>query len=531
MNRRNVLVFVLLAFLSAVLILSAAATSAAPSPEIGRDADQSANAVAFRPIFSYSLEEYWVENNIAVADYNKDGRPDIFLLATTGVFDGTNYHYNSRLISLRNDGGWTFSPTVLVSFGEGSYGYGLAADDMDSDGWPDLVVRENWNTHVLLNEQNGEFRMAWSGITGAFGSFDTGDLNGDGWTDFVSGIQTGEGAKIESFLNAVSDFTYHRFWESPLHGDESSVMYGLSLAKTNDTPHHSLVALVGQAEPGVLLVYSGHGDGSFTEAWSTPLPGRAYGMGAGDVDGDAYTDVAVAARMSSMFIEQNVKIFTGNGDNSMSLTWESPGMFAPLDPFLTDFNFDGYDDLFFSSIRDGEMRLYLNDRSGGFGQAWYDYLPGIAYSGVPADLDNDGTPELIMVADLDASGQNQDMMLYIYDQAPVLSMNYLSGAPGSFFQVSGSGFPAGAQAAVAINGHALGTVTTDAQGALSLTLDAAAADEGYYTVSVSVNPTAALSFRIDAEAPLRPQGDVTVLLDVPAGIAHEDWILLAAQFK
>ncbi len=177
------------------------------------------------------------------------------------------------------------------------------------------------------------------------------------------------------------------------------------------------------------------------------------------------------------------------------------------------------------------MRLYLNDRSGGFGQAWYDYLPGIAYSGVPADLDNDGTPELIMVADLDASGQNQDMMLYIYDQAPVLSMNYLSGAPGSFFQVSGSGFPAGAQAAVAINGHALGTATTDAQGALSLTLDAAAADEGYYTVSVSVNPTAALSFRIDAEAPLRPQGDVTVLLDVPAGIAHEDWILLAAQFK
>jgi hypothetical protein len=102
---------------------------------------------------------------------------------------------------------------------------------------------------------------------------------------------------------------------------------------------------------------------------------------------------------------------------------------------------------------------------------------------------------------------------------PILSINFPTGKPGSFFQVTGSQFPANSTATVSVNGQVLGTVPTNASGGFVFSLDTASADVGNYSVTVSVNPSASSSFTLRADAPLRPADGSATTLSVPAGIA------------
>src|SRR5271169_1992621 len=129
-------------------------------------------------------------------DYDNDGRPDILVTELPREIYGL-YH---------NDGGGLFSnqslETGLGALTAGSSGWGVGLEDLDNDGWKDLLVAQS---HVLDNVEaidrslhyveipllalnhNGRFERAESGITVpvAGRGLAFGDLNNDGWLDAV----------------------------------------------------------------------------------------------------------------------------------------------------------------------------------------------------------------------------------------------------------------------------------------------------------------------------------------------------------
>jgi len=110
---------------------------------------------------------------------------------------------------------------------------------------------------------------------------------------------------------------------------------------------------------------------------------------------------------------------------------------------------------------------------------------------------------------------------YYWDSAlvPALSINYDRGSPGSFFTLTGTDYPPNSTAMIAINGHVIQTLFTDASGNIEFVLSASQADTGYYEVTVSVNPSASTAFELAQGEPQRPQESSAPVVDVPEGIA------------
>src|SRR4051812_32004358 len=129
-------------------------------------------------------------------DYDNDGLPDIMITQLPREIYSA-YH---------NDGQGLFTnrslETGLGALTVGSSGWGVGLEDVDNDGWKDLLVAQS---HVLDNveaidrslhymeppllalNQNGRFERAASGITApvAGRGLAFGDLNNDGWIDAV----------------------------------------------------------------------------------------------------------------------------------------------------------------------------------------------------------------------------------------------------------------------------------------------------------------------------------------------------------
>jgi enediyne biosynthesis protein E4 len=129
-------------------------------------------------------------------DYDNDGRPDVVVTELPREIYGL-YH---------NDGGGLFTnqslETGLGAMTTGSSGWGVGLEDLDNDGWKDLLVAQS---HVLDNVEaidhslhylelpllamnhHGRFERADSGITTpvAGRGLAFGDLNNDGSMDAV----------------------------------------------------------------------------------------------------------------------------------------------------------------------------------------------------------------------------------------------------------------------------------------------------------------------------------------------------------
>src|SRR5262245_16758578 len=105
-----------------------------------------AEAAGLRFVYQHSPtpEKYFVESvpgGVAVFDYNRDGRPDIFFTngAKTPSLEKSSPIYSNRLY--RNDGGMRFTDvTSAAGLSGAGYSIGAAAGDFDNDGHVDLFV-------------------------------------------------------------------------------------------------------------------------------------------------------------------------------------------------------------------------------------------------------------------------------------------------------------------------------------------------------------------------------------------------------
>src|SRR5258706_292085 len=93
----------------------------------------------------------------------------------------------------RNNGDGTFTDvTVRAGIKEEGFGLGLAVADFNSDGWPDIYVSNDYlsNDILYLNNKNGTFTNSIADFTGHQSQFSMGndatDFNNDGLPDIIT---------------------------------------------------------------------------------------------------------------------------------------------------------------------------------------------------------------------------------------------------------------------------------------------------------------------------------------------------------
>ena len=163
-----------------------------------------------------------------VADFNKDGIPDVFV-ACHG-YDAQPFPGEKSKLMLSNSRG----SYTMTDVGEIQFGHGASAADINNDGYPDIVMTNGSSVHFYINQRNGTFVRDDTRIVPGnydltqYWSVELIDINNDGkvdllvgGNDFVDGHPTrilyGDGARfgttstlIPTVAGAgiVLDFTY-----------------------------------------------------------------------------------------------------------------------------------------------------------------------------------------------------------------------------------------------------------------------------------------------------------------------------------
>jgi hypothetical protein len=347
------------------------------------------NPPSFEEAYSYSLQDYWCENHLSVADLDGDGRRDIVLMTTAlANTNGPPWSYLARAVLLRAQPDGTFIDSVITNY-PGRYGYGAFAADLNSDGTTDLILREQSATHVLLNDGHGGFQEVWTGQPGYY-HLAMVDANRDGFLDFVSGTQTRSGGMLELFTNDGTGRRFSKTWQSRLYGPSDGAIETVLKVNLNGDGLPDIAAR--EIYGGRLVTFFGTNSGNpFIEQSDTSLGDRTFALAAGRVNGDALDDLAVHVGWGQ------VRVFVNRGDGVTTNYWASPNLGqAAFNLALADFDHDGFDDIFVGTFTDGALRIYRNNPGIGFDPWWQDRVPGIGYTGTVADLDGDGLPDLIV---------------------------------------------------------------------------------------------------------------------------------------
>ena len=380
----------------------AAPQSSALSPDAAWFTDQAeAIGIDFVHVNGMSGELYISElmgPGAAMFDVDNDGDLDIYLVQGQMLGPGasldeavlprsarplTDRLYRNDL-DVRADGTRTLRFTDVTEasgLDVRSYGMGVAAGDIDNDGWVDLYRTSLGPNQLFRNNGDGTFTDVSDRTTGeprwsVSASFV--DIDRDGWLDLY-----------------VGNYIDHRL----------------------DLPQPECFIGTGERDycgPKVYTpvpdqLYQNRGDGTFVdvtaEAQVAGEYGPALGVVAADVNGDGWADIYVAndSEPNQLWINQQDGSFT-NGALLAGVAFNADGTAeGSMGVDAGDFDADGDDDLFMTHLTTETNTLYINDGSGLFqdGTARAGLgAPSVAYTGFGTawlDVDNDGWLDLLVV--------------------------------------------------------------------------------------------------------------------------------------
>ncbi len=158
---------------------------------------------------------------MAAADYDRDGRVDLYLCTYSFFRDGSHYRYPVPYYDARNgppnflfhnelaaDGGMFLDVTESVGLNQNNtrFSFAPAWCDYDGDGWPDLFVANDFGRKNLYKNEGGKFRdvAAEAGVEDIGDGMSAAwfDYDGDGKPDlYVSNMWSDAGQRIVSQKN------------------------------------------------------------------------------------------------------------------------------------------------------------------------------------------------------------------------------------------------------------------------------------------------------------------------------------------
>ena len=303
-------------------------------------------------------------NAVVVADFNKDGKPDI---ATSNTA--------SNNISILLDTG---SANFNIGFPPAT----LELGDFNADGNLDIVSTGTGGAAILLGNATGDFATPANFNAGAnVAAFAVGDFNGDSKADLAAAnsqsnsvlilLGTGTGS-----FGTPTNFNAGTSPQSVVAGDFNADGK-LDLATANS----------GSNNVSILL---GTGTASFGVPTNFNAGTSPHSVVAGDFNADGKLDLATANQGSN-----NVSILLGTGTGNFGVPTNFNAGTNPYSVAVGDFNSDNKSDLAVANSGANNVSVLLGNGTGNFATAANFEVGTNPYAVAVADFNDDGLTDLV----------------------------------------------------------------------------------------------------------------------------------------
>ncbi len=349
------------------------------------------SGIRFKHEASRTSEKYLPESmgaGVAMFDYNNDGHLDLFFVNGAALHDPmsrgieadkSDPRFWNRLY--RNNGDGTFSDVTEAARVAGhSYGMGVATGDYDNDGFADLFVTNLGRNILYHNNGDGTF----TDVTERAG------VAGSGWCAGACFVDYDRDGRLDLIV------TRYLEWD-----------FAANIYCGEHRPGYRAYCSPDQFKPITHLVYHNNGDGTFSDVSKrsgiASAPGKGLGIAIGDFDRDGWPDIFIA---NDSFPQQ---LFRNNRDGTFTevalaqgLAYDQDGkIFAGMGADFTDYDNDGWPDVFVNALGNQKYALFHNDRGS------FEYVSDatgiggmtVLHSGWGAklfDYDNDGWRDLFV---------------------------------------------------------------------------------------------------------------------------------------
>ncbi len=398
--------------------------------------------------------------SVAVADFNRDGKPDMVVVTANGT-----------LSVLMGNGDGTFGPELLQP---GPFAASAVfAGDFNGDGKMDIATTVNSSLRVFLGHGDGTFTQQpdtpLPASTSNYLSIAGGDLNGDGALDLV--VPNNTQAYV---LLGNGDGTFRPATSV------GSVTNALSAAVADLNGDGKLDVILNDSLNQAVAVLLGNGDGTFQPQKEYSTNGYAQSFIVADLNGDGHPDVAVANLGSAGTSGSGIAVLLGKGDGTFSAATNYGAGQNYYYVAEDDVNGDGKLDLLIvQGLNQSPYLLYLGNGDGTFSTTPISVGPPQAVLPIAiADLNSDGAPDVI----IPTGGGTISFLLQSI--APILQANPSSLA---FVGTQGAGSPPPSTVALANTGGGAAMWTASSSQAWATLGDTSGTAPS--TLTVSINPS------------------------------------------
>ena len=411
-------------------------------------------------------------SGVGLIDYDNDGWLDIYLVngSTIEALTGKATPPHAALFHNNHDGTFTDVATKAGVTND-RWGTGVAIADYDNDGWPDIFVSNFGKNRLYHNNHNGTFTDVAEKANVTLGNWSSGatwgDYDGDGQLDlFVAGYlhwdfnnlpsAGGENGTTNAFctfrgeatacgprgLKGEPDHLFHNNGDGTFTdvSEKAGVAdkpgyYGLGAVFADINNDGKLDLLVGNdSTPNYLYLNKGDGtfeDVSYASGYALNEAGRetaSMGIAVGDYENTGMLDI-----FNTTFSDDYKPLYHNEGDANLTDVSYHVGLGEVTVPFLSwgdaflDYDNDGWKDLLMS---DGHV--YPQADKYAWGTSWKQ-RPMLFHNKLGKEFENvpavEGTGLAVVIAgrgmavgDLFNDGK-LDAVINVMDGHPVLLRN------------------------------------------------------------------------------------------------------------